>query len=383
MSRENPLRLWKAPRIIDLAITNKCNLRCKYCYYFSSPGDVGKDLPLEDWLKLFEELNRCAVMEVILSGGEPFCREDIKDIIAGVVKNKMRYIIMSNGTLITDELAKFIASNRRCNRIQVSVDGSVAATHDSCRGDGSFERAIEGIRCIRRNNIPVNARVTVHRGNVNDLEEIAHFLLEEIGLRSFSINSANLMGQCRQNADQVLLTLEDRSSAMKTLIELDKKYKGRIHANAGPLADGRSWLAMENARSKGSPPTINRGYLTVCSLVMKKMAVRADGIMIPCNQLSHRELGRINVDSLQEVWLNHPEMKRLRDRCKIPLSEFDYCSGCNYIDYCAGGCPAAAYSLIGKEDHPSPETCLKRFLEAGGRLPAADAAAKGGCDTCE
>jgi len=102
---------------------------------------------------------------------------------------------------------------------------------------------------------------------------------------------------------------------------------------------------------------------------MSKMAVRADGVMVPCNQIGHIELGRINEDDLKEVWQNHPELNRLRERRNIPLSDFEFCNGCDYIDYCAGGCPALAYTFLGDEYHPSPDSCLKRFLEAGGRLP--------------
>ena len=102
---------------------------------------------------------------------------------------------------------------------------------------------------------------------------------------------------------------------------------------------------------------------------MSQIAVRADGVMTPCIQMSHLELGRINMDNLQEVWQKHPELKRLRERHKISLSRFEFCEGCDYIKYCTGNCPATAYTILGTENHPSPDACLKRFLEAGGRLP--------------
>ena len=37
--------------------------------------------------------------------------------------------------------------------------------------------------------------------------------------------------------------------------------------------------------------------------------------------------------------------------------------------YCTGNCPALAYTILGKENHPSPDACLKRFLDGGGVLP--------------
>jgi len=140
------MRLIRTPKSIDIEITNRCNLRCKYCSHFSSAGDVGVDLPKEEWLEFFGELERCAVMSITLSGGEPFLRGDIFEIIDGIVKNRMRFTVLSNGTLITDEIAGYLASTRRCDGVQVSIDGSIPTTHDSFRGEGNFRRAVEGIK---------------------------------------------------------------------------------------------------------------------------------------------------------------------------------------------------------------------------------------------
>ena len=126
---------------------------------------------------------------------------------------------------------------------------------------------------------------------------------------------------------------------------------------------------MEAARREQREALPGRGALLSCGGVFEKMAVRADGVMVPCNQLAHLELGRINRDSLREVWQRHPELQRMRERRQTPLSDFPFCHGCPYLPYCPGGCPALAYSLLGKENHPSPDSCLWRYLQAGGRLP--------------
>ena len=361
----------KTPRSVDLAITNRCNLRCTYCSHFTGAGDVGQDLPKDEWLQFFEELNRCAVMNVTLQGGEPFCRKDLQELIEGIVSNRMRFNILSNGTLITDEMAIFLASTGRCDSVQVSIDGSIPTTHDACRGEGNFMRAMQGIKSLQTYKIPVPVRVTIHKHNVRDLENVAKLLLEEVSLPSFSTNAASYMGLCRQNAERVQLTAEERTLAMETLLRLTKIYNGRISATAGPLAEGRDWLKMVKALREGQESINGRGYLSGCNGPMNTLAVRADGVMVPCGQMSHIELGRINKDSLQMVWQEHPELKRLRERHKIPLNNFEFCEGCDYLPYCTGNCPALAYTILGIEDHPSPDACLKRFLEAGGRLPEA------------
>ncbi len=50
------MRIMKTPKSMDIDITDRCNLRCKYCSHFSSAGDVGKDLPTEEWLDLLRRV---------------------------------------------------------------------------------------------------------------------------------------------------------------------------------------------------------------------------------------------------------------------------------------------------------------------------------------
>jgi len=363
------MRLMRTPKKMDIDITNRCNLRCRYCYHFESPGDAGGDLPAGEWLRFFEELNRCAVTEVTLAGGEPFMREDLREILDGIVKNRMRFSILSNGTRITDEIASFLASTGRCNYVQVSIDGSMPASHDAMRGKGSFAKAIEGLMTLRRHGIHAAVRVTIHRKNVHDLEDVAKLLLEDIGLASFGTNSAGAMGLCRKNAERVQLTTQERVTAMETLLRLTKKYNGRINAMAGPLAEAKGWLEMEQARLEGRVSVPNRGFLTGCGCYRQHLAVRADGVITPCTMLSHIELGRINCDDLGEIWRDHDELRTLRERHLIPLSRFSFCEGCPYVNYCTGNCPGLSHTLVGEVNHPSPDACLRKFLADGGRLP--------------
>ena len=264
-------RVMKTPKTLELTITDRCNLRCSYCSHFTSPSNVGTDLPLDEWLKFFEELNRCAVMSLTISGGEPFHREDLKELIGGIVKNRMRFEILSNGTMITDEMASFLASTGRCGSVQVSIDSSIPTTHDAFRGKGSFFKAMEGINHLRKNGVPATVRVTIHRKNVADLEDVARLLLEEVGLPGFSTNAAMFQGLCRQNTEDVQLTAKERSEAMAALLRLNEKYDGRISATAGPLAEGQMWSMMEACHRRGEDGPPRGGHLTSCGGVMNKL----------------------------------------------------------------------------------------------------------------
>ncbi|MBI5568491.1 MAG: SynChlorMet cassette radical SAM/SPASM protein ScmE [Desulfomonile tiedjei] len=366
------MRLMKTPRSLDLLLTSRCNLRCMYCSHFSSGGEVDHDLPTDQWLGFFEELTRCAVMDVCLQGGEPFIRSDLRELVQGIVRNRMRFSILSNGTLITDEMAEFLASTGRCNSVQVSIDGSTPFAHDAFRGEGNFRRAVDGLKRLIKHGISATVRVTIHRKNVRELEAIARLLLEDIGLPSFSTNAASHLGLCRKNAEQVQLTAEERSLAMETLGRLARTYSGRISATAGPLAEARHWSQIEEARRCGLESLPGGGYLTGCGGPTNKLAIRADGVMLPCSQIPDLELGRINKDDLRQVWTEHPILNRFRERVSIPLKEFAFCRGCPYVNYCTGNCPALSYTLVQDAWHPSPDACYRRFLEAGGRLPRSD-----------
>jgi SynChlorMet cassette radical SAM/SPASM protein ScmE len=359
----------RSPSKVEVAITGKCNLRCLYCSHFDSAADVPEDLPTSEWLAFFEELGRLAVLRITLEGGEPFTRPDLPELIKGIVKNRMRFQILSNGTLITDELAAFLASTRRCELVQVSIDGSSPEIHDACRGKGNFFKALRGLETLKRHKIFVTVRVTINRNNLEDLPEVTRFLLVDLGLPGFSTNSVDFMGVCRSQADKVQLSVADRTRAMALLWKLQEQYPRRITAQAGPLYEAHDWLKVTQAHREYREPKNDRGYLTGCGGVFSKLAVRADGVIVPCVHLCHLGLGRINQDDLGEVWQHHPELIRLRERRRIPLSDFSFCEGCEYLPYCAGGCPAVAYTRFGQEDHPNPDNCLKRFLENGGRLP--------------
>jgi SynChlorMet cassette radical SAM/SPASM protein ScmE len=362
-------KVMRSPRELDIEITARCNLRCRYCYFFNNPAVEYRDLPADEWLKFFDELGSLGVMKLTLAGGEPFIREDLPVLLEGIVRNRMRFSLLSNGGLIGDEIAAFIARTGRCEYVQVSVDGSCPEIHDSCRGKGSFEGAIRGIRTLRSHRLNAAVRVTIHRNNVHDLENIAHFLLDELGLPNFGTNSAGYLGICCVNADDLMLNMEERKEAMATLLRLVEKYPNRISASAGPLSEGRAWRLMEDARAQGKPALPDRGHLTACGCPSRKISVRADGTIVPCNMLNHMELGRINHDSLAEVWQNSPALNQLRNRRAIPLTDFEFCAGCSYIPYCTGSCPGLAYALTGKVDHPSPDACLRRFIEEGGAIP--------------
>jgi SynChlorMet cassette radical SAM/SPASM protein ScmE len=246
-----------SPQSVDISITGRCNLHCQYCFY-ANEMQSRQDLPVEKWLSFFGELGQLATRDVCLSGGEVFIRPDLWDLIDGVIANRMQYSILTNGTVITEKILSSFEIGKRRKRlssIQVSIDGSCPEIHDKSRGKGSFNKAIRGLRLLKEAGFPVTSRVTVNRYNVDDLENTARLLLDDIGLVSFGTNDAMPMGAGCNNQASITLRPEQQLKAMETLSRLEERYNGRVTATAGPLAKWHSYREMEHAKATGEKST--------------------------------------------------------------------------------------------------------------------------------
>jgi SynChlorMet cassette radical SAM/SPASM protein ScmE len=358
-----PPGLPRFPRELDICITGRCNLKCRYCYYADEMA-ARNDLPTERWLALFEEVGKLGVQRVCLTGGEVFTRADLFELIDGVIASKMRYQVLTNGTLITpDTLKAFDVGKRRLrlDSIQVSIDGSRAEVHDKSRPPKSFARALAGLRLLKEAGFPVTVRVTVNRTNLDDLPDIARLLLEDVGLPSFSTNEAEQMGSARCYGDSMVLTPAERRRAMETLTALSKKYDGRISANAGPLALARHFAEIEQSLARGETSRPGRGKLCACGGVLGKMAILHDGSIVPCNLLPTLTMGVFGLHSLSETWRSSPAINAVRYRRDIPLTSLPSCRGCAYAGFCTGGCPGSVMARYGKLNVRDPNVCYRIF----------------------
>ena len=353
------MALMPTPRSLEVAITSRCNLSCAYCYYANNRGVDYADLPGETWKRFFEEAAEAQVLSICVGGGEPLLRPDIRDLLECIASNRMRFEVLTNGTFVTEEFAQWLVGLRRCSSVQVSLDGSCAEVHEAYRGRGSFEPALRALRILVEAGARATVRCTVHAGNVEDLPRLAKLLLEDLGLPSFSTNAISCLGTRGKYDDGLFMTATTRLQAMRALSDLNAKYDGHIRATAGPLAEWRMFDQMEQARREGAEIP-GRGKLTACGCVFERIAVLSDGTYVPCVMLPQVALGKIGETPLREAWTS-PKLQAVRDRRSIPLSQFQECRDCAYVDLCTGNCPGTSLSMVNDANRPSPEGCLRRF----------------------
>ncbi len=352
------------PKDVGISITGKCNLTCKYCFYTNEMVGL-QDLKTRQWLEFFPKLKDLKVMSITISGGEAFARPDLFELLDGIIANKMRYSILSNGTYINDRIIEKFSIGKRKKRldyIQISIDGSTADIHNKSR-PGSFKKAVNGLRLLKKNNFPVTARVTVNRHNLKDLENIAALLLDDIGLSSISTNDAMPIGSGCRSSEQVSLNEEQKLEALHIYKRLIDRYPLQLRADAGPQAKLKMYAEMEQARNGVTVSTSwKMGHLSSCGCTSSRLDILHDGTIVPCCLLPEIKLGNILKDSLEEIWNHHPFLTEMRNRRDIATATVQGCETCEWNTWCNGGCPAVPYSLYKDLHRTNPEDCLKKFL---------------------
>jgi MoaA/NifB/PqqE/SkfB family radical SAM enzyme len=163
-------RYFSAPLFVMWELTAKCPLQCVHCYN-ESPKKV-PELTTEQALAVAKELAELKVFSVCLTGGEPYMRRDFLQIARYLAQQRVPIATISNGWLITDEIAKEYA--KYFQHVQVSLDGGTAEVHDKIRGRaGSFDRAIRAIQAFKRHGIDeVSVACTFNQLNKHTLMDV-------------------------------------------------------------------------------------------------------------------------------------------------------------------------------------------------------------------
>ncbi len=218
------------PINLTFSVTNMCQSRCKTCsiwqIYKNDPAKRGEELTLTEIEKIFQSMGHIFVFN--LSGGEPFLRADIPEIIAAACKHLSPGIIHIPTNAIatrrieskTREILDILKDHSSQTQLTIkpSLD-HIDARHDDIRGvPGNFDKVIDVYRRLkelksRYPNLHVELGTVISRWNVHDVEEIASYVAtlgvdsyrnEIAEQRSEMLNSANDITPDAQEYEQAI-----------------------------------------------------------------------------------------------------------------------------------------------------------------------------------
>jgi SynChlorMet cassette radical SAM/SPASM protein ScmE len=343
-----------APDLVTLILTRRCNILCKHCavLYSSEPS---KELSTERWIGIIEKLERAKVFKLHISGGEPFIRGNIFSIIEAIFKKPFRFSLNTNATLINDNIARRLSDfKKRNDYISVSIDGSNPEIHDRIRGEGSFKRMLNGVKCLINAENSVSGFTVVMRYNFNDLPNIVR-LVRDLGMNGLKINNLIPEGEGLKNYLELMPTEEQKKRAFKMRDILIERFGNFVNGTFFDILE--FWEEMEKDRKdeKGG------SYFTGCGGGINCIAIMPDGTVTPCDLLPNIKVGNVIEEDFNNIWLNSPKLNEFRNRRDISLDIIKDCKECLYKKGCTGGCPAVPYSLHRNTLAIDPLQCYKVY----------------------
>ena len=203
-------------------ITHNCNYGCSYCIFSCNKKKVNGELTTRECFHVIDELVKNGFRHLKITGGEPFIRRDIIEILE-YASRKLIVDVSTNASLINDEIVSKL-NKIKLKMIHVSLDGN-KEEHESVRGNGTYDRTIKGLKSLSKSVNKVRIGSVIHLNNQNNLENLvidASSLADEI---IFSIMEP-VEGQSKK--------LKKTISNKDLINELDKlkdKYKNKITVN--------------------------------------------------------------------------------------------------------------------------------------------------------
>ena len=318
-SVQTPPQLLSAPLRVHLQITNQCELRCRHCSQDSRDA-FPNELTLDEIKKLFNDLVSIGTFEVNISGGEPFLREDLLQIITYARKVGLNVSLSTSGLFVSRVVAKKIAEVG-LKRIRISLDGATEKSYDYFRGKGTYRRAIRGIKTLRELfDIPIVVHTVLMKPNLGELLTIVR-AVQKLRCNVWSVDFLKPVGDAK-NLKQFLLTNEDATIAMKTIMRLSESSSVKIVMPQFPY----------KAPKKG----VYRGFGCVGANLY--CIINARGDVKPCSFVSDDYMsGNIRTQHIRDLWLTGQGHLKFRE-----LSGNEICLNCEFYNSCRGGCRARA-----------------------------------------
>jgi len=319
-------------RAISLAVAQKCNLGCTYCYAQQGAfGGAAKNMPLQTATDAIDLLFRDVVagerVNISFLGGEPLINRGViraatehAERLANERRVKAGFSITSNGTLITEDDGRFFEEHGFA--VTISLDG-LGDVHDALRptkgGGGTYDAIMRNVAPLLRmqRRMQLSARVTVTPRNLNLRQALDQFL--SIGFHS--VGFSPMLFAPGDVGDE--MHAADLRTMLASLIDCGDEFRRRVIAG-----ERYAFMNIANAMREIHRGT-HRPY--PCGAGASYLGVSADGELAACHRFVADDLGAMGdvkngVDTeKQNRWLDERHVAR-QEPCRSCWARY-MCSG--------------------------------------------------------
>ena len=365
---------------IVLNTTNQCNLACGYCYEYSEDKIAStKDKPkyMSDAVAqaaidtLIKESAGRASLHVTFFGGEtllnfPLMRSAVEYATskAGEVGKTVDFSLTTNATLLTEEIADFLAEHRI--GVTVSIDGD-KELHDRMRifhnGKGSYDIIAPKIKMLlaRHRTNSIGARVTLSNG-VREVRRIYDHLTKELGFEGVGFSPATASPDRLYHIDGTKM-----DKVLDEFTELAWEYRDyAIHG-------GRHHFTNVSDTIKEVHLGISKAY--TCGAGLGLLGVSTSGEIAACHRFVDSPVAQMG--NVTKGGLNHEARREFLGNHHIGARPD--CHECWVRPVCAGGCYHESYINHGQTAASNLtqcdrirgwiDLCLRIYAEIGMKNP--------------
>lgn len=319
-----------------LLITERCNLRCKYC--FRGGGHKIRELSTNDWIKIINDLGSLKVIRCMVSGGEPTLHKGIVQILDALLENDIFPYLATNGTMLTPKMVSDF-KDIGLKYVQVSLDTVDKDIFFQITGVNCLESVLKGIDWLTNAGIVLRVKAVITKLNAPNIVKLIDFCdsVGEVEV-AFDNYSPSAMGGKK---DELFLTIEQHEMLKETIKEQQEKYKGKMSID--PFSKIPRW---KNADS-----------IIYCGAFLGSLTINSQGELIVCDQFDDNRLrpGNVLKNSIMQVW-NSDKMKRCRELKDVEIDPI--CKTCEYFNLCKTGCFSMSKLYTGDPFVPDPR-CWK------------------------
>lgn len=158
-----------------IELTPLCNMNCDMCFIRLTKEemkDKGQLRSVEEWLEIAREMKEAGTLFVLLTGGEPFLYPNFIPLYQGLKKLGMIITINTNGTMITDEIARVLGEDKP-RRVNITLYGASNETYQKlCHYPQGYDKTIEGIERLLAQHIDIKLNGTIVKENEHEIEKL-------------------------------------------------------------------------------------------------------------------------------------------------------------------------------------------------------------------